>query len=246
MLEYLDEMCASPALARLHHFDLSLNFGFNRWDHTDEPFEGFALAGVLPFLRRLRELETVTIYVGFATSTVAGFGVEDGDLDAVGSAWPNLVSLTLGHSIDDDDRPGGPEGIGRPALGAVASLAERCRKMEVLDVEFDGVDARARWRSSRRARPPALRRRRGCGAFFLEGAHRRTDLCQKLRLADPARVAAALRKLFPNVESRLEMVGGGGTEEDPEAVKYRNWSAAEMRTDMFRLMKALKDSHLDR
>ena len=70
-------------------------------------------------------------------------------------------------------------------------------------------------------------------------------MCQKLRLVDPARVAKALRRLFPNIESGLELVGGGNMEEDrPEAVRYCNWSAGEMNTDMFRLMKALEDSLL--
>ena len=70
-------------------------------------------------------------------------------------------------------------------------------------------------------------------------------MCQKLRLVDPARVAKALRRLFSNIESGLELVGGGNMEEDrPEAVRYRNWSAGEMNTDMFRLMKALEDSLL--
>ena len=54
MLEYLDELCASPALARLRHFDLSLNFTFNQWDYPEEPFEGFTFTNVLPFLQRLR------------------------------------------------------------------------------------------------------------------------------------------------------------------------------------------------
>ncbi len=235
-------MGVAGARAPARELDLAIHMSFNQWDDEDEPFEGVAFADVLPPLQRLRALTVLTIVVGFTTSTVAGFGVEDADLRAIAATWPGLVRLEIGHSIDHDDWPGGPEGISRPSLGAVVALAERCRELVALNVEFGSVDARALERLEARAAAcaaPQTELRQ-----FVEGPGV-TGFCQKLRLTDPARVAAALRKLFPNVVSGLEMVPGGVEELGAKAVRYRGWDQDDMNTDMFRLMKALEHSHLD-
>ncbi|KAM5545266.1 hypothetical protein V8D89_001377 [Ganoderma adspersum] len=240
MLEYLEEICASPPLAHLRSVELVAHITFNQWDNPDEPFEGVVFADVLRALQPLRELTAITVVVAFATSTVAGFSVEDRDLRSIAETWPDLARLEIGHIIEHDDWPGGPEGIGRPSLGAVVSLAECCRTLEAVNVEFESVDVRAleklEARAAARSAPQTALRQIVVGPGV-------TDFCQKLRLADPVRMAAALRKLFPNVVGGLEIIEGG-TAEGCEAVRYRGWNPSEMKTDMFYLMKALEDSHL--
>ena len=126
-------------------------------------------------------------------------------------------------------------------MGAVVSLAERCRRLEAVNVEFESVDARALEKLEARAAACSVQQMTLHQIIVGPGV---TDFCQKLRLVDSARVAKALRKLFPNVVGGLEIVGGG-VEEGVEAVKYRGWKPNEMKTDMFHLMKALEDLHLD-
>ncbi|KAI1787766.1 hypothetical protein LXA43DRAFT_1184274 [Ganoderma leucocontextum] len=230
MQEFLDEICASPALAHLSELDFAVHIGFNQWDNQEEPFEGVSLADALPSLQRLRELKVITILVE--------------DLNAIASTWPDLVSLKVGHFIEHDDWPGGPEGIGRPSLSAVVALAERCRKLEELDVEFESVDVRELERLEARAAACAAPQTELRQIVVGPGC---TDFCQKLRLADPTRVVAALRKLFPNVVSGLEMLGGGTEEGSAEALRYRGWHPEDIETDMFRLLKGLdlEDVQLD-
>ena len=241
VLEYLEEICTSPALAHLRSLELVAHITFNQWDNPEEPFEGVIFADVLRVLQRLRELTAITVVVAFATSTVAGFSVEDRDLRCIAETWPNLARLEIGHIIQNDDWPGGPEGIGRPSLNAVVSLAERCRRLEAVNVEFESVDARALENLEARAAACSVPQMALRQIIVGPGV---TDFCQKLRVVDPARVAKALQKLFPNVVGGLEIVGGG-VEEGLEAVKYRGWKPSEMKTDMFHLIKALEDLRVD-
>ena len=245
MLEYLDELCSSTSLVHLRKLELHVEIEFDPFD--DEPFEGVRFAGVLALLKRLPGLKDIWVVVVFQTPAVTTFDMTDKDLDAVASAWPDLARVKLGHIINDDDNLGdGPclgRGISRPSLSAVVSLAERCRKLESLDIEFETVDAGELARLEARADAAAC----ACASPQTElrgiAFDPYTDIRQKLRVADPSRLAVALRKLFPNLVGGLEML-----KKEPRAgersVTYRHWLSCDMDTDAFRLLKALDDLHL--
>ncbi|KAI1787770.1 hypothetical protein LXA43DRAFT_1064103 [Ganoderma leucocontextum] len=237
MLEYLDEMCSSPALAQLHELDLRVDIEFNQFENQDEPFEGVRVADVLAPLKRLPALRDVLVVVNFPTSTITTFDMNDQDLDTVASAWPDLARVKVGHKHDDWN--GGPLVISRPSLSAVVSLAERCRKLERVDVEFECVDASELARLEARAADACASPQTELRRIVFDPD---TGFCQQLRVADPSRLVAALRKTFPNLTSGLEML----QEETWEgSVRYRDWYPDDMKTDAFRLLMALDDLHLD-
>ncbi|KAI1781929.1 hypothetical protein LXA43DRAFT_1154649 [Ganoderma leucocontextum] len=237
MLEYLDEMCSSPALAQLRELDLYVEIEFNQFENQDEPFEGVRVADVLAPLKRLPALRDILVVFNFPTSTVATFDMNDQDLDTVASAWPDLARVKVGHKHDDWN--GGPLVISRPSLSAVVSLAERCRKLERVDVEFECVDASELARLEARAADACASPQTELRRIVFDPD---TGFCQQLRVADPSRLVAALRKTFPNLTSGLEML----QEETWEgSVRYRDWYPDDMKTDAFRLLKALDDLHLD-
>ncbi|PIL26747.1 hypothetical protein GSI_11161 [Ganoderma sinense ZZ0214-1] len=252
LLGYLEELCAAPLLAHLREFDLSIHIGSDRLyenqeepdeeDEEDETAESVDFAGVLCRLQDMRELKAITVFVA---SMVPEFSLQDRHLEAIAETWPELVRLEIGYSFQDVGftRWDGPQRISWPSLGAIVSLAERCRKLEAIDVEFESVDARALEELEARAAvceaPQTALRQIIVGPGV-------TDFCKKLSLTDPARVAAALRKLFPNLEGgKLEVIGGDSEEGSDLIVRYRLWDPSDTETDMFRLMKALEDAHLD-
>ncbi|PIL28012.1 hypothetical protein GSI_09863 [Ganoderma sinense ZZ0214-1] len=240
MVKYLDELCSSPATAQLRTLDLSVDIEFNQFDNQWEPFEGVSFASdVLAPLKRLSSaLTDVSAVVCFQTSTVATFTIADGDLDAAARAWPGLARAKFGYTIEFDDSHDGAWGIVRPSLSAVVALAERCRALERVDVEFESVGAGELARLEARAdactEPQTALRR----IVFDPDS----DFCDTFCVEDPVRLAEALGRLFPNLRSGLEMV-----ETEPEGettVAYRGWHRSRMDTDAFWLLKALDECSL--
>ncbi|PIL23183.1 hypothetical protein GSI_14492 [Ganoderma sinense ZZ0214-1] len=239
MVRYLDELCSSPATAQLRTLDLSVDIEFNQFDNQWEPFEGVSFASdVLAPLKHLSALTDISAVVCFQTSTVATFVLSDGDLDAVASAWPGLTRAKFGYTIQFDDSNDGPWGIRRPSLSAVVALAERCRALESVDVEFKSVSAGELARLEAHAdactEPQTALRRI---AFDPD-----SDFCDMFCVEDPERLAEALARLFPNLRSGLEMVETEPEGESGEtAVTYRGWHRSRMDTDAFQLLEALDD-----
>ncbi|KAI1782297.1 hypothetical protein LXA43DRAFT_1087570 [Ganoderma leucocontextum] len=240
MLEHLDGMCSSFTLAQLSKLDLSIHINGIDIELLDGPFD---FMDVLRSLKRLRALRDISVVIEFDSFAEAAFNVNNGDTDTIASAWPDLAHVKVSHSIDCDD-PNDPNDepwnfISRPSFSAIVSLAERCRKLQSLDIEFEDVSvdelARLEAHADACASPQTALRRIVFGPD--------TDFRQNLRLADPSRLAAVLQKLFPNLKGGLEML----QEETGEGLaRDRGWQPNEMEMDTFRLLRALgSEVHVD-
>ena len=171
--------------------------------------------------------------------------MNDRDMAAIASTWPDFARakfrLTIEHNNFLDDEPWGVD-VCRPSLSAVVSLGERCRKLESLDIEFENVGQRKLAQLEKRADA-------ACASNSPQTALRRivkinpyTDFCLKLRVEDPYRLTAALRKFFPNLRGGLEILRRGSGQ---RPVVYRDWDPTNMDTDAFRLLKALDEEFLE-
>ena len=235
LLEYLEKLCAISAVAQLRKLDFTVDIQFNQYDNEDELFEGVAFGHVLRQLTRLRALRDISFQVEFTTSTVALFAVSDTDMDKISSAWPNLRSLTITWACGTYDWHAC--GIARPSLSAVIRLAERCRKLETFYIEFESVDLGEMERLEARA-ADCTEPQRALRRIVVKPC---TDHSMTLRLADPVRLATALRKIFHNLTGGLGAPLEGGT---AGPLRYRHWEPTSMKTDAFRLLKALEETDL--
>ncbi|KAM5545286.1 hypothetical protein V8D89_001397 [Ganoderma adspersum] len=269
MLRYLNEAFSpslSPALASLHELNMSIELnplplfavglpmGWHSLDNRTSSHSSSASP---------RGSRTSRSSSSSRRSLATSFDVCDDDLDMVAATWPDLVSLKVLHA----NWASGSRGTltKRPSLSALVALAERCRSLESVDVEFDSVGAdelaRLEARASRcSASGPwgtstvpqsqtALRRIVVdiSGRPRSEYDGRDLEYHKRLRIAEPSRLAAALRTLFPNLR------GGLGPEEQERmhmsAAKRRRYSGcrwpwgpardAEAEMDALRLLKAL-------
>ena len=173
---------SSSALAQLQ--ELTMRIEVNRvplfgilvpqWaDQTPEEDDPVSFADVLPFLKRLPTLTHISLAVKFLTphtSTRAlSFDVCNDDLRAVAATWPRLVRLALVHaapsrtqslSLSSASVSGGATPTAKwPPLSALVALAERCRGLETVDVEFAIVGTAELARLESRTGAAAHRRR---------------------------------------------------------------------------------------
>ncbi|PIL28009.1 hypothetical protein GSI_09860 [Ganoderma sinense ZZ0214-1] len=232
MAQYLDELCLSPSVAHLRKLDLHVDIDFNQHDNVndDEPFKGVNFTSdILAPLVRLSALTDISVDIFFRTSTIT-FVMGDEDLDSIASAWPDLARAKFSHTIENDDHPWG---VRTPSFSAVVALAERCRKLESGEVALGNVDADE--------------------LALVFDPDTSESFCEVLSLEDPKRLAAALRRLFPNLRSELDsevvevpaLVQGKPGELGPsDSEVYRGWRHY-MDTDVFRLLRALDEVDLD-
>ncbi|PIL26745.1 hypothetical protein GSI_11159 [Ganoderma sinense ZZ0214-1] len=282
--EYFDEICSSAALAPLRQLHCTLGIARPIVTHRI-PF-----ADILPHLARLPALTDLSISAESHCSPapsvlVALLDVCDEDLAAAAAAaaWPDLARLRIAYS----DWAGRCRGPCMPSLGAVVTLAGRCRKLERVDVEFADVDAdELVWNEARAAATSAstglrLSLRAGCTPAQAKSKssqrqrrrqrHTQTQTQTALRriatvsalkplerpnrylmykhherlsVAEPVRLAAALRKLFPNLRSGLEESQLAEGMEDGQG-RGDNGMVLDSETDAMRLLRALDELDLD-
>ena len=133
------------------------------------------------------------------------------------------------------------------------SRAERCRELESVQVESPNADLDEVERLEARAAASASASVQGFQVQQTELLQiiilkhcPYSEYCRKLhRIADSSRLAVALRKFFPSLGSGLGVPGTGGQDWGK-----RYWRCdserADVKTDAFRLVKALDDLPLGR